>query len=312
MIHLCDAKTNRDGMELVRHGTGLFPIACYQEDLSLEPVPWHWHPDLEAGVILQGAASIAAGTDRFVVRQGEGFFINSEILHSLRSLDGSACLLHSAVFHPRLVGGSVDSIFWQNYIQPLISDGARQSVRLDRSEPWHGQALSAIQTAWKSCSEEPPGYDLQVREALSQFAFFLSRNRPSGVRPPARKVLRDENRVKQMLRFIEEHYASEINTADIAGSAAISQSECLRCFRSTIGAAPIQYLKQFRIQKAAELLASTQLGVAEIGAQCGFQDASYFTKTFRELKGCTPSAYRRSAASTAGTYAELLGSIPNP
>lgn len=289
----CGLEMNQQRQERVQYGTRLFPIACYQEDLAREPVPWHWHPDLEIGVILRGTAVITAGTERLTVRQGEGFFINAEVLHALRSQDQSVCLLHSAVFHPRLVGGSVDSIFWQNYIQPLVADSARQSICFDGSEPWHAQAISAIEEAWKSCVEEPPGYDLQAREALSRLAFHLSRNRPAGGRAPTKKALRDEERIKLMLRFIQENYASELNTAAIAASAAISQSECLRCFRGTIGAAPIQYLKQFRVQKAAELLAATEEDVAEIGARCGFQDASYFSKTFRELKGDTPTAYRQ-------------------
>lgn len=294
-LTLCGTKTNRQGMELAQHGTGLFPVACYYEDLSREPVPWHWHYELEAGVILQGTAAVCAGTERFTLRQGEGFFINSEVLHALWSWDGSPCLLQSAVFHPRLIGGSADSIFWQNYIGPLVADGARQSVRFDGTEPWHKQAAEAIETAWRGCVEELPGYDLQVRGALSQLAFLLSRNRPAKAEYPPEKVLRNEARIKQMLRFIEDNYDSPLTTADIAGSATISESECLRCFRSTIGAAPIQYLKQFRVQKAAELLESSGESVAEIGARCGFPDASYFTKTFRELKGCTPSAYRKSS-----------------
>ena len=288
----CGLKTNSQRMERVRYGTGLFPIACFHEDLALEAVSWHWHPDLEIGVILQGTAVIGAGAERFAVRQGEGFFINAEVLHALWAQDRSACLLHSAVFHPRLVGGSVDSIFWQNYIQPLIADSTRQSIHFDRSQPWHAPVLDAIGAAWESCVKEPPGYDLQTRDALSRFAFLLSRNRPAVGAAPAKKVLRNEARIKQMLQFIQENYAEPLSVASIAESAAISESECLRCFRSTIGAAPIQYLKQFRVQKATELLVSTEADIAEIGARCGFEDASYFTKTFRELKGCTPSAYR--------------------
>ena len=45
-------------------------------------------------------------------------------------------------------------------------------------------------------------------------------------------------------------------------------------------------------EKAAELLADTDWKVSDIGERCGFREMSYFTKTFRELKGCTPSAYR--------------------
>lgn len=292
-ITLCDTRINRQGMELAQHGTGLFPIACYQEDLSREPVPWHWHYELEVGIILRGKAAVCAGTERFTLGPGEGFFINSEVLHALRSQDASPCLLRSAVFHPRLIGGSVDSVFWQNYVQPLIADEARQGLRFDGAAPWHGQAVEAIAAAWRSCEEERPGHDLQVREALSQLAFLLSRNRSVRAEAPPEKVLRNETRVKQMLRFIEENYDSQLTIADIADSATISESECLRCFRGTIGVAPIQYLKQFRIQKAAELLLSSGESVGEVGARCGFPDASYFTKTFRELKGCTPSAYRK-------------------
>lgn len=292
-ITLCGTKTNRQGMELAQHGTGLFPIACYYEDLSREPVPWHWHYELEVGVILRGRAVVCAGTERFALGPGEGFFINSEVLHALWSQDASPCLLRSAVFHPRLIGGSVDSVFWQNYVGPLIADGARQSVRFDGTAPWHRQAAEAVADAWQSCAGEAPGHDLQVREALSRLAFLLSRHRPARADRPPEKVLRNEARVKRMLRFIEDNYDSPLTTAAIAGSAMVSESECLRCFRSTIGAAPIQYLKQFRIQKAAELLLSSGESVGEIGAKCGFPDASYFAKTFRELKGCTPSDYRK-------------------
>lgn len=289
----CGTKTNPQGMELARHGTALFPIACYHDDLSRDAVPWHWHVELEAGIVTEGTAVIAAGKDRFLAKRGDGFFVNSGVLHAVWDHERSGCRLHSAVFHPRLVGGSADSIFWQNYIQPLISDGSRQYIHLNGGEFWHKEALQAIEAAWKSCAEEPPGYDLQTREALSRFAFLLSRNRPAAGEPLPEKILRDENRVKRMLQFIQENYASEITIAAIAGSAMISESECLRCFRSTIGASPIRYLKQFRVQKAADLLLSTREGVAEIGGQCGFQDASYFTKTFRQLTGRTPGEYRR-------------------
>lgn len=293
-LAVCVTKTDHRGMELKQHGTGLFPIACYREDLAQKAVPWHWHPELEIGVILRGRAVVSAGAERFSLGPGEGFFLNAEVLHALRSDGPDPCLLHSAVFHPRLVGGSADSIFWQNYIQPLITDSTRQSLRFDGSAPWHRQALEAVEEAWRSCAEEPPGFDLQVRHALSQLAFLLSRNSPAGRAVPTGKTLRNESRVKQMLRFIQDNYAAELTTAAIAGSAAVSESECLRCFRSVIGASPIQYLKEFRVQKAAELLLSTGLDIGEVGAQCGFQDASYFAKTFRQQKGCTPSVYRQT------------------
>ena len=89
-----------------------------------------------------------------------------------------------------------------------------------------------------------------------------------------------------------DHYAEPIDTDAIARSAALSQSECLRCFRATIGATPIRYLREYRIDQAALLLARGE-AISDVVARCGFQDVSYFTKTFRELKGMTPGEYQR-------------------
>lgn len=51
----------------------------------------------------------------------------------------------------------------------------------------------------------------------------------------------------------------------------------------------------FHPQRAAELLASTDRRVSDIGGACGFQEMSYFARTFRGLKGCTPKEYRLKA-----------------
>lgn len=158
----------------------------------------------------------------------------------------------------------------------------------------HKKATHAIESAWNSCANEPFGYEFQVRSSLSELIVHLSAYHPVISRQPSEKVLRNSNRLKLMLQFIQDHYHDQINVSMIADTAMISESECLRCFRNIIGIPPIQYLKQFRIQKAVEFLTSTNETITKIGAQCGFQDTSYFVKTFREQKKCTPSEYRKN------------------
>jgi len=112
--------------------------------------------------------------------------------------------------------------------------------------------------------------------------------------------LRSADRIKQMLQYIQDHYAEDVSVDQIAASASISASECLRCFHDMIGTTPNQYLRDRRAQRAAELLCGTGLSVTEIAGQCGFQDGSYFARSFRQVCGCGPTAYRRKARRAAG------------
>lgn len=289
----CDTTVDSRGRELLEHGTVAFPVACYHDDLRENEVPWHWHEELEAVVITEGCAIVAAGNQKYTVHAGEGFFINSGILHGCWDIDTSACRLHSVVFHPRLVGGSIDSVFYQNYVLPLTENHCLESIHLNPSTPWQAEALKFIEDGWSACVQEPVAFEFKVRNALSELVVLLQNNLPAINPRPSDKSIRDGERIKLMLQFIHEYYGNELNTTNIAKSASISESECLRCFRSTIGTTPIQYVRQYRLQQVCQLLTSTQEKIADIAARCGFQDISYFTKIFRETKGMVPSEYRK-------------------
>lgn len=292
----CSVRVDDSGRELAEHGKTAFPIACYHDDLVKEYVPWHWHDELEAVVVTEGEAVIAVDSERFTAREGEGFFINSGVLHSCWNADTSACFFHSIVFHPRLVGGNLDSIYWINYLRPVLENRFLKSMILRPEVPWHKDILEFVEAAWQSCVREAPGYEFEVRDMLSRLIFQIADHVGSTASHPSSKVLRDDTRIKQMLQYIHAHYPEQISLQQVAESAAVSESECLRCFRSTIGTTPIQYLKAYRIQKAAELLKSTKEKIVDIGVQCGFQDMSYFAKAFRGAYGEAPSEFREREA----------------
>lgn len=292
---ICLIPTDDKGRELQEHGTAAFPVACYEDNLVTEPASWHWHDELELAIITEGTARVTAGNQKYTVTHGNGFFINSSVLHDAWHVDCSACRFHSIVFHPRFVGGSLDSIFWQKYIEPLITNQMFSGIMFDSSVDWQKEALITIESAWQSGISAKPAYEFKLRTDLSHLIYLLYSHMPAAPGEISTKKLRDGERIKTMLQYIHIHFPEEITVAQIAQSAIISESECLRCFRKNIGTSPIQYVKQYRIQKAAELLTGTEYKIAEIGNLCGFQDISYFIKTFREMKTMTPSEFRKKS-----------------
>ena len=157
-LSLCGAKIDDSGKEIMERGNIQFPIGCYHDDLTSDPVPWHWHEELEAAVVTEGEAVIAVGSRRYLAKTGDGFFINTGILHACWSAGPSLCRLHSMVFHPRVVGGSFDSVYWQKYLQPLMENVSLESflLRQTDAELWQKKAVSFIETAWESCAGEKP------------------------------------------------------------------------------------------------------------------------------------------------------------
>lgn len=290
----CCASIDSQGRELIDHGNGQFPIACYQDDFRVMNVPWHWHPEWEAVYILEGSCTVAAGQQKQVLNAGDGFFINSGVLHGCWDLENSGCIFHSIVFHPRLVGGSLDSIIHLNYVLPLMENPAIELIPLSRAVAWQQEALNAIEQGWQAFVRADTGHEFSVREVLSRLVLLIWEHIPSAHSSADRKAIRDGARIKTMLSHIHENYGNELTVSQIAAAAAVSESECLRCFHTAIGSTPIQYLKQYRIQQAASLIRSTGRKIADIAHECGFQDMSYFTKSFREQYGTTPIQYRKA------------------
>ncbi len=304
----CNTTTDPSGRELVQHGTAAFPIGCYHDDLRSHPVPWHWHQELEAAIVTEGRCLLKAGSQSHTLYPGEGFFVNTQVLHGCWEIDASTCRLHSLVFHPRLVGGSQDSILFATYLEPLMGHPSLEMVYLTPAIPWQRDALAAIEAAWTACTQEPEGYEFDVRHRLSTLIRLLYGHMP--VSPLSQPQPQSGARIKAMLTYIHENFGSELTIRTIAGAAMVSESECLRCFRKTIGTTPIQYVKQYRIDQAAQLLCSTKEKISEIASACGFQDMSYFTKTFRECKGCTPTQFREKFSAQNGIAEAIESSSP--
>ena len=245
-----------------------------------------------------GGVLAAAAGEKYTLAEGDGLFINAGVLHADWPLAAGRCRLHSVVFHPRLVGGSPDSVFWQKYLQPLLTDPSRPCAVLRPTVDWQHEAIEDMERAFRAVVNEIPGYEFKTRAALSEMIFQLVSHAPA-VQAMPKKALRNADRIKTMLQFIQEHYAEDISVEQVASSASISPSECLRCFHDMIGTTPNQYLRGQRLQRAAELLCGTTLQVTAIAAQCGFEDSSYFARTFKKRTGMTPTQYRREAAKAA-------------
>lgn len=98
--------------------------------------------------------------------------------------------------------------------------------------------------------------------------------------------------IEKALRRTSTAQAININT--IAASAGVSPAYLTRLFKRTTGVTFERYVMKARISAAQSLLLDPLVPVSAVAEKCGFQDAAYFTRVFREITGGSPTAYRQN------------------
>lgn len=282
------------GQILLRRDTMEIPVTYYESNLEQTEVPWHWQDGLELGIVLSGEVEFSVEAERFVLKAGDGYFVNSGALNACRQIPDTKgdCIIHSMVFDPRLVDETKESMFYENYISPLFTNNALKGEALLQETAWHKEILRLLSNCWDSCTAGCEDGGTALIDMMSQIIFLLSAHSASDMRLISTKEARDADRIRVMLQYIDEHYKEDLNVSILSESAEISESEAMRCFHNMLGTTPIQYVKYYRIRKAAELLKISDDKIVDIAIECGFQDMSYFAKTFRETRGITPTDYR--------------------
>lgn len=136
-----------------------------------------------------------------------------------------------------------------------------------------------------------PGYEMAALSLLISISLYLLN------RMPQQKATSHTDQKleiqKRMVAFIARHYAEPITLGEIAASANLSKSSCIRFFKIYVGQSPFDFLITYRLNAACDLLTRTEKSVTEITALCGFNHTSYFSKMFRRLYGCSPKEYRK-------------------
>lgn len=282
-------------MEEVEGLRNEYPYTFHRVALSETAIPWHWHEALEFGYVVRGSVKVSTPGQVRTFSQGEGFFINSNVLTAMDDVDG--CIIESHLFYPVFLGGHFKSVFETKYLDPVT-----QNRHLDLL-PVRGETPVQKKLLTKLCHlaqlQKNDDTEFQTRNLLSEIWLLLleelKNTRLHHTQP------KNQDRILTMMAFIQENYTEKLTLEEIAEAAAVSPRECLRCFQSALHCTPMTYLIEYRVQAAAKLLETTDLSVSEIASRTGWSSNSYFTKMFHRIRGKTPVSYRKEHAAVLGS-----------
>src|SRR3984957_5506353 len=101
------------------------------------------------------------------------------------------------------------------------------------------------------------------------------------------------NAIESAIARIQKEYAQDLNMKLLARELGVSYSWFRHTFTAHTGLSPHQYLLEFRLVRARNLLAESEFSIKEIATQTGFEDEFYFSRLFRQKLNLTPSQWRR-------------------
>lgn len=280
-----------------QQGTKDFPIAFYHIEPSHPryQMPYHWHPEYEIIRILEGNFHLTIGSQAYILTKGDILFLHDGILHGGIP---EHCIYECLVFDMNL-------FLKGNYICNKQTKKILQHELIFLQHlPRESKVLhDTVSNLFLAMTEKKSGYEFLIKGYLYQFLGFLLQehlyNENTNVAPTS---LQHVLHFKKVLSYIEDHYTEHITLEDLAKIAGMNPKYFCRFFREMSFRTPIDYVNYYRIERACEQLSTTNTTIIEVALNCGYNDISYFIKTFRKYKGITPKQYLKSEFSTTFPY----------
>ncbi len=276
--------------EQARHGEHMFPLKKYITTLSdLYPsVSPHWHEEAELTFITDGSCSYQVHLDAYEVTAGNLLFVPPAVLHSITAPGGMQS--ETYVFHMNFLGANSADVCAVKYLTPLTNQSFALPCLIGKEHPAYMDVLNIFQKISHAYDDMPPGYELLLRSYLLQVIAILL---PYGNEMTVQSPLESEHtfKLKLVLEYIGEHYAEELTIADLARICYFSEYHFMRFFKKYMGTSCLEYIKNLRLEKAAEQFARGTQSVLDTALSCGFGNLSYFYREFKKKYGMTPKKF---------------------
>lgn len=256
---------------------------------------WHWHNHFEIGLIRSGSLQLGVRNEAYTLKAGEGYFVNSNVLHYCSAAEGESDVhVQRLLFDRSLIadGGAMG----KRYVSQLENCIAMEVCLLRPEDADAAEILKYSANAFEAGECREDGYELQVYALLNLAWSKLYRlAKPLfGRETPARPE--STARARLMLSYIHQHFAEPVTIRMIAEHAGVCERECFRSFAQYFNTTPMDYLNRYRVSMAAKKLSETDEPICRIAGECGFASGSYFSTLFRQIMGKTPREYRKQRA----------------
>ncbi len=253
----------------------------------------NFHDSLELLLMLEGNGSVFTDFQSFPAEPGDLFVINSGSPHRIEGKP-------SLIYHCMIIG----TVFCEeNGFEP----SAVKYVSKIRDEAMNRQYLAGVNAL--SLSKEAPFRTTAVR---AEVLMLLNKLNQSYVVRKSADAAAIPDGIYRALGFLQTNFTRAVSTGEVAAVAGMSEFYFLRQFKEATGYTVVTYLNLLRCKFAVRQLLTTADPISAIAVSSGFENLSYFSKTFKRYIGILPSQVRKSPAPdiSDNDYLQMLYNPP--
>ena len=273
------------------HGTKDDPFSTYHiwnSGRSFQ-IPVHWHDELEIIYVKSGFLTVNISGESYIGNPGDAFVVSLGNLHLMGAQTGAVDYF-TFLFPLKYISFRSDDILDERLLEPLSSGHLMIGPRIGDAASKLCEQLADIYMAKNDGSESEITAQIKIKTVLLQFILemwnkgLVVENDTSG-----------RNTVeKEMVSYIQQNYTGTISLKTFGEQFHLSEKYISRYFKEHFHITLSQYVTYLRLEHAKQLLQDTDIPITEIAMQSGYQNVSYFIRSFKKTYGMSPLKYRKN------------------
>ncbi len=280
-------------LETKMHGKPSFPFIVYHSVLpkDMRGFPLHWHEEMEIIYVIEGNINITIQNNEYTVHKNEIALIAPESIHSIRQHNDEHAVYFNILFRFSMLSGGEEAICKKKYLDPIYERKFIMPEYLDDSNPIKSELEPLINNLTDINWPDGNKNELLIKARLLEIMHIIKNHckKAQGDEKNANEVNR---KIKKSLIYLETNYHENITIAQIAKVSNFSESYFSKLFRQLTGSSFTRYLKDYRLERAAQMLRNSDSRVSDVAFLVGFNNLSYFTRAFKTKYKINPKAYK--------------------
>ena len=252
-------------------------------------IPVHWHDELEIIYVKSGFLTVSISGESYIGKPGDAFVVSPGNLHLMGS-DTGAVDYYTFLFPLKNLSFRADDLLEDKLLEPLNSGHLMINPRINDTAKELCEQLIEVYAAKNDESESQLTAQIKTKIILLQFILemwkkgFIIENDTSG-----------RNTVeKEMVSYIQQNYTGKISLKEFGEQFHLSEKYISRYFKEHFHITLSQYVTYLRLEHAKQLLQDTDIPVTEVAMQSGYQNVSYFIRSFKKTYEISPLKYRNN------------------